>query len=134
MHTYNYISDIYAKNTFGMAEFLPIHVQNFMLKKGKNKFWACSAKRHCVSAIWHWVMPNGTMHLVGAIFLDHFLQIFFFFFSTKGIKHGIACTWDSLWGARNQPLPLPIDPLTPPSSINTTIVFKAKGLESVEKN
>jgi hypothetical protein len=37
MHTYNYISDIYAKNTFGMAEFLPIHVQNCMLKKEKKK-------------------------------------------------------------------------------------------------
>ena len=95
MHTYNYISNIYAKNTFGMAEFLPIHVQNCMLKKEKNKFWACSTKQHYVSAKRHWVMPNSIVffstqcrpalwflswHLVGTIFLN------IFFFLAKGVK------------------------------------------------
>ena len=83
-------------------------------------------------------MPTGTVifkpalgwHLVGTVFLNHF----FFFFPAKGVKAWNGMHVRQPMGARNQPLPLPIDPLTPSSSMNTTIVFKARGLESVEKN
>ena len=70
MHTYNYISNIYVKNTFVIADFLPIHVQNFMPKKvnlkksqRKNKYWAYNVKRHFVHVERHSIMSNGTVIL-----------------------------------------------------------------------
>jgi hypothetical protein len=39
-----------------------------------------------------------------------------------------------LVGAKNQPLPPLIDPLTSLSFINSTMVFKAKGFQEIERN
>jgi hypothetical protein len=89
--------------------FLPIHIQNYMPQKGnfkkkKNKFWACSN-----------VVTNGTVLVPnGTLFLEHFFNIFVFF-STRGTSHGLACTFGSVWGARNQPHLPSIDPFTSPT-------------------
>ena len=112
MHTYNYISNIHAKNIFSAHSHSKLHAQKRKLEKVKkkkkneqtNKFWACSN-----------VVTNGTALVPnGNVFLEHFLHIFVFF-STRGTSHGLACTFGSVWGARNQPhLPL-IDPFTSPT-------------------
>jgi hypothetical protein len=106
-----------------------------------------SARRHfnfskqCRSALKFLILvPAGTkilQHSAGRHCVPGSLSalFFFFFFQQKGTRHGWHACEATGGVQKNQPLPPLINPLTPHSSINTTMLFKANGgLESVERN
>ena len=87
-------------------------------------------------------VPAGTWilkHSAGGHYVPGPISVLFFVvFSAKGDKAWLACTWGGSGGQKSSPFHPSLTISHPPFSINTTMVFMAKGVgkcrEKLERN